>query len=72
MQEAIDQPKISFVEPNAILVDRHLPNELFESLTGKGHQLIKRSIGNAHGIKIIRDESGNISSFERGEDQRRK
>jgi len=72
MQEAIDQPKISFVEPNAILVDRHLPEELFESLTTKGHQLIKRSIGNAHGIKIIRDESGKISSFERGEDRRRK
>lgn len=72
MQEAIDQPKISFVEPNAILADRHLSEDLFNALQQKGHQLIRRSIGNAHGIKIIRDEQGNISSFELGEDKRRK
>lgn len=72
MQEAIDQPKISFAEPNTILVDKHLPEAMFEALESKGHQLIRRSIGNAHGIKIIRDEKGNISSFQLGEDQRRK
>ena len=72
MQEAIDQPKISFAEPNVILVDEHLPENILEALTSKGHQLISRSIGNAHGIKIIRDQSGAITSFELGEDQRRK
>ncbi len=71
MQEAIDAPKISFVEPNHLLVDAHLPGEVIDALKAKGHQVIEGSIGNAHGIKILREEAGAIRGYETGVDERR-
>ena len=70
MQDAIDAPKISFVEPDYILVDNILSPDIIRSLEAKGHNIIRGSIGNAHGIRIIRDDKGNISGFETGVDSR--
>lgn len=70
MQEAIDAPKISFVEPNYIRVDPDLSEETINALKAKGHDIRKGSIGNANGVKINRDADGNIISLEAGIDRR--
>ncbi len=70
MQEAIDAPKIAFIEPNYIRVDPDMPDEVVKSLFQKGHLIKKGSIGNANGIKIIRDKSGKIIAFDVGMDKR--
>lgn len=70
MQEAIDAPKIAFVEPNSIRADRDMPKEVIDSLIKKGHKMVKGGIGNANGIKIIYDNMGKISSFDVGMDKR--
>ena len=72
MQAAIDAPKIAFVEPNNIRVDRHLSDELVQSMEAKGHIVRKGNIGNAHGVKILRNEAGEIIGYEEGVDQRGK
>lgn len=71
MQEAIDAPKIAFVEPNNIRVEPHMPEEVVDFLIQKGHQVVRGGIGNAHGIKILRNESGGITGYDTGVDFRR-
>lgn len=70
MQDAIDAPKLSFVEPNSIRVDNEVPESVINSLKDRGHNINKGSIGNATGIKIIYDNEGNIISFDVGIDRR--
>ena len=70
MQEAIDAPKVSFVEPDKLAVDEHLSDELVKSLEDMGHNIIKGRIGNAQGIKLIYDENGNVTSLDVGSDHR--
>lgn len=70
MQDAIDAPKISFIEPNAILVDKDLTQPVIDSLIRKGHEIIKGNIGNANGIKIIYNNKGEVESYEVGVDKR--
>lgn len=70
MQEAIDSPKLAFAEPNYILVDSDMPDDVVQALKGFGHNIILRNIGNATGIKIIRDSDGNLVSFDSGIDKR--
>lgn len=70
MQEAIDAPKISFVEPSYIRVDPTLPQNIKDELISKGHNVFEGSIGNAHGIKIKYDPSGNINGYDVGIDSR--
>lgn len=72
MQEAIDAPKLVFAEPNSILVDPGLPETTIEALKVKGHDVRVRTIGNATGIKIIRDGNGNTTAFDTGIDNRGK
>lgn len=71
MQQAIDAPKIAFVEPTNIRVDNDLSENIYQSLAVKGHEVFRGSIGNAHGIKILRDDKGNITGFDTGTDKRR-
>ncbi len=70
MQSAIDAPKIAFVEPNFIRVDPDMPEEVIGVLKQKGHQIIKGSIGNAHGIRILRNSNGKIIGYDIGTDKR--
>ena len=69
MQEAIDAPKISFVEPNSIRVEHDMPQQVVVLLKEKGHQITRGNIGNATGIKIIKN-NGKISYFDVGIDKR--
>lgn len=70
MQKAIDAPKLAFAEPNRIIVDTDMTDAQVNSLTAKGHQVVKRSIGNASGIKVIRNEKGEIQTYDVGSDKR--
>ena len=47
-----------------------MPAEIVRSLEERGHRMRKGSIGNAYGIRIVRDEDGSIISFEAGFDKR--
>lgn len=70
MQNAIDAPKIAFIEPNSILVDSDLAQAVIDSLTARGHDIIKGNIGNANGIKIIYNDKGEVEGYEVGMDKR--
>jgi gamma-glutamyltranspeptidase/glutathione hydrolase len=70
MQHAIDAPKLAFEEPDRIRVDEDLPVKAFEALKAKGHKIYKGSIGNAHGIRILRDASGKVTGYDVGIDKR--
>jgi len=70
MQAAIDAPKIVFVEPNAVRVDEDFDTYLVNGLIEKGHYVTVGTIGNANGIRIIRDAKGKIVSFDTGIDKR--
>lgn len=72
MQEAIDAPKLAFGEPNRIFVDPSMADETVAMLKAKGHNVFKRTIGNATGIKIIRDGNGKTTAFDTGIDKRGK
>lgn len=72
MQEAIDAPKLVFAEPDYIFIDPSIADETVEVLKAKGHNVIKRTIGNATGIKIIRDGNGKTTAFDTGIDNRGK
>ena len=70
MQEAIDAPKISFVEPDKIRVDPELSQKTIDALKQRGHNVYTGTIGNAHGIKILYGESGDIIGYDVGIDSR--
>jgi gamma-glutamyltranspeptidase/glutathione hydrolase len=72
MQDAINAPKIAFEEPNILLVEHSVPVPVFEYLKSKGHMIRRGSIGNVQGIKIIRNNKGEIESYEAASDIRGK
>lgn len=71
MQEAIDAPKVTFIEPNTLAIENKIDNETFNTLKSRGHDVQRISrIGNAHGLRILYDEAGNISGYQGGADKR--
>lgn len=71
IQEAIAAPRISFIEPDILAVERAFPKEVKDSLRALGHNIREvNSLGNAHGLMIVRDEKGRISGFKGGADPR--
>lgn len=70
IQAAIAAPRISFVEPNALIEDG-LPAEVVEALSGRGHQVrTVTAIGNAHGLIVRWGTDGAPAGFEGGADPR--
>ncbi len=71
MQEAINAPKVTFVEPNQLAIENEIDEDVFNALKNKGHEVKRISrIGNAHGLRILYDEDGNISGYQGGADKR--
>ena len=71
MAEAIASPKITFIEPDIIAMERGIADETFESLKALGHNVRRiGGIGNAHGLKIIYDNNGKLMGYEGGADPR--
>ncbi len=65
MAQAIAQPRISFEEPQQILVDAPLSEATRKALAARGHliQEFADGLGNAHGISLEYDQSPRPTRF---------
>jgi len=71
IQEAISTPRISFIEPDYIAVEKGISTEIQNALTNMGHKIQVRSgLGNAHGLAIQYDKNGKPIKFTGGSDPR--
>lgn len=71
IQQAIAAPRISFAEPDVLLVEERIDAAVRAELERRGHTLrVVQAIGNAHGLAIERDPSGKIRGFTGGADPR--
>ena len=71
IQQAVAAPRISFAEPNVIMVESAIPESIREELKAKGHTLrMSGGIGNAHGLTIEYDKNGKPVKFTGGSDPR--
>ena len=71
IDEAINAPRISFVEPDSIAVERTIPVEILEGLRSRGHNVREvRALGNAHGLTILYDREGRPAAFKGTADRR--
>jgi len=71
IQAAISAPRISFAEPDLILLEDGIAPDIIRDLESRGHNIqTGRSLGNAHGLIISYDRSGFPRHFEGGADPR--
>lgn len=71
IREAIASPKISFLEPDFLGVERTFPEHIIEGLKARGHNVrLLEGIGNAHGLTIRYDSTGTPSLFQGSADPR--
>lgn len=74
IQEALAAPRVSFAEPDRILVEKGIDGEVIERLKAVGHNisLIKGpgGLGNAHGLTIEYGDDGRPAKFAGGADPR--
>lgn len=71
IQRAIAAARISFVEPDIIVVEPGIPESVRDELSVLGHNIkVRHGIGNAHGLTIEYDEKGKPIKFTGGSDPR--
>ena len=70
VQQAIDAPRISFVEPDFIVVEDGVAPEVRTDLEARGHALRNGVLGNAHGLSIEYGADGRPIGFRGGADRR--
>jgi gamma-glutamyltranspeptidase/glutathione hydrolase len=72
IQQAISEPRISFVEPDVLAVDGSLPEPVRNELSARGHnvQVDQHWLGNAHGVTVEYDSEGEPVRFTGGSDPR--
>lgn len=71
LQEAIDAPRISFIEPSSLAVERGISQETISGLKKLGHHVKwVDGLGNAHALLMHYDASNNIAGFEGAADKR--
>jgi gamma-glutamyltranspeptidase/glutathione hydrolase len=71
IQEAISAPRISFAEPDLILVEKQIPQAVQDELAKRGHKVRPvDGLTNAHGLAVEYDEKGRPVSFYGGTDPR--
>jgi gamma-glutamyltranspeptidase/glutathione hydrolase len=70
LQEALTAPRISFVEPDIISVERGVPETVREALEAMGHHIRLGGLGNAHAVAILYDKKGRLVSFQGASDPR--
>lgn len=69
MQQAIDAPKIAFIEDARTLrVEHGIPQAVRDSLGAMGHAVVDGVIGNAMGVRLFHEAGG--TTFEPGVDAR--
>ncbi len=74
VQAAIAAPRISFSEPDELVIESGVPEAVRDRLVALGHRLRVLSpgsgIGNAHGLAIEYDAQGHVRRFTGGADPR--
>lgn len=71
IQMAIAAARISFVEPDIIVVEPGIPESIRDELAALGHNIkVRHGIGNAHGLTLEYDEKGKPIKFTGGSDPR--
>lgn len=72
IDEAIAAPRISFVEPDRIVMEKGIHKSVFEGMRARGHkaELARGNLGNAHGLSISYDANGRIKGFTSAADPR--
>jgi gamma-glutamyltranspeptidase/glutathione hydrolase len=71
IQAAISAPRVSFAEPNFLVVEREIPASVFRALEAMGHTLRRTGgLGNGHGLTIEWGPNGLPVRFTGGSDPR--
>jgi len=73
IQQAIAAPRVSFFEPDSLLVEPGVPADVRAQLAAKGHKIrvpSRASIGDGHGLTIEYDRTGKPIRFTGGTDPR--
>ncbi len=72
VQQAISAPRISFAQPNALVVETGIPQPVRNDLLARGHnvRVDELGLGNAHGLTIEYDAQGRPVRFTGGSDPR--
>ncbi len=71
IQQALTAPRISFIEPDRIVLEEGITREVEEELIRMGHHVVRGGrLGNAHGLTLVYDEKGRLKGFEGGADPR--
>jgi gamma-glutamyltranspeptidase/glutathione hydrolase len=72
VQQAISAPRISTISPNALLVERSIPQSVRNQLSALGHNVRaeERGLGNAHGLTVEYNARGEPAWFTGGADPR--
>jgi len=71
LQEALSAPRMSFIEPNIISVERGVPESVRDTLSAMGHSIrASGGLGNAHALAILYDKKGRPVSFQGAADPR--
>ena len=71
IQEAIAAPRISFIEPDRLSVERGVPQSVVDVLVARGHQVgVSGGLTNAHGLVIEWGTDGKPVGFAGGADPR--
>jgi gamma-glutamyltranspeptidase/glutathione hydrolase len=71
VQDAISAPRVSFVEPDRLAVEREISAEIRDALAAMGHKVFETGgLGNAHGLTIEYGPDGKPIRFLGGSDPR--
>ena len=71
VQAAIAAPRVSFAEPNLLLVESAVPESVRTGLQARGHTIrVVAALGDAHGLTIEYDARGKPVRFRGGSDPR--
>jgi gamma-glutamyltranspeptidase/glutathione hydrolase len=68
---ALDAGRISFAEPDVLLVEDRIPEDVRRALEARGHKVrVVRALGNAHALTIDYGPGGKIAGFQGAADPR--
>ena len=71
LQEALDAPRVSFVEPDVLAVEEQIPESVRSRLEALGHNVrTVGGLGNAHALAIEYDAGGHPVRFVGAADRR--
>ena len=71
VEQAIAAPRISFAEPDTLLVEEQIDGDARRALESRGHKLrIVPALGNAHALAIEYDSGGRVQALKGAADPR--